>query len=438
MRWCSSEMRRFATTRLRVPRGLERRRRRRRRRRGRRDGERSSHCGADSIKKKIQWSRWREVKMSSVREQHCRRSSRSACCCLSHVCACQQLHSPILAKLSRTNLCLASRAHPSVMEAAGHTRNTIKRGALPRPEQWLSAGALDRWIVVQDAYASSRTAHTHSLCGYVVAETSSLELLASGAGACVGSVTSPPSLPDNPRLCLATMCFPLLLSVPHSDNNRPRIRHSRNSAYPAAMIREGKQQGWLSLPVDTLPVWATFNAVSFNGVGIGPLPGKEDRGSTVIAKRSLKGGDESPLMTIPRELILSLERVHEHAKSDSDFRSVLDGLDEFGRVGYLVSSFFLLYLCSKQSCLPICSPYNHFLTGTVRWKGQKVFNPVSASTSTRASPPSLYIFISKSSIFVTIPTLADPVSDRKRRHFDLPAYAIFYCLSFGHQQERRV
>ena len=101
----------------------------------------------------------------------------------------------------------------------------------------------------------------------------------------------------------------------------------------AAMIRDGKSQGWLSLPVDTLPVWAALNDVSFDGVSIGPLPGKEDRGSTVIAKRHLKGGHEPPLMTIPRDLILSLERIHQHAKSDSDFRAVLDGLDEFGRVG---------------------------------------------------------------------------------------------------------
>ncbi|THX65862.1 SET domain-containing protein [Aureobasidium pullulans] len=97
------------------------------------------------------------------------------------------------------------------------------------------------------------------------------------------------------------------------------------------MIRDGKQHAWLSLPVDTLPAWAALNSVSFDGIKIGPLPGKEEHGCTVIAKRHLKGGEEPPLMTIPRELILSLERVHEHAKSDSDFRSVLDSLDGFGR-----------------------------------------------------------------------------------------------------------
>lgn len=121
------------------------------------------------------------------------------------------------------------------------------------------------------------------------------------------------------------------------------------------MIRDGKIQGWLSLPVDSLPAWATLNDVSFDGVSIGPLPGKEDRGSTVIAKRSLKGGLEPPLMTIPRDLILSLERIHQHAKSDSDFRAVLDGLDEFGRVGISAYSFIPSHYTTNPS-LSTCTP----------------------------------------------------------------------------------
>ena len=119
------------------------------------------------------------------------------------------------------------------------------------------------------------------------------------------------------------------------------------------MIRDGKQRGWLSLPVDSLPVWAAFNSVSFDGVDIGPLPGKEDRGSTVIAKRSLRGRHESPLITIPRDLILSLERIHEHAKFDSDFRAVLEGLDDFGRVGasLIVSSSISSCVLLPQECM---------------------------------------------------------------------------------------
>ena len=119
------------------------------------------------------------------------------------------------------------------------------------------------------------------------------------------------------------------------------------------MIRDGKQRGWLSLPVDSLPVWAAFNSVSFDGVNIGPLPGKEDRGSTVIANRSLRGPHESPLITIPRDLILSLERINEHAKFDSDFRAVLEGLVDFGRVGasLIVSSSISSCVLLPQECM---------------------------------------------------------------------------------------
>lgn len=100
------------------------------------------------------------------------------------------------------------------------------------------------------------------------------------------------------------------------------------------MIVQGKTDGWLSLPIDTLPIWAAFNNVQFNAIKIGPIPGLEHRGSTVVAKRQLQGGHEDPLMTIPRDLILSLERIQEHAKADSDFRAVLEGLGDFGRVGF--------------------------------------------------------------------------------------------------------
>jgi hypothetical protein len=166
------------------------------------------------------------------------------------------------------------------------------------------------------------------------------------------------------------------------------------------MIRDGKQQGWLSLPVDTLPVWAAFNSVAFDGVNIGPLPGKEDRGSTVIAKRSLRGGHEPPLMTIPRDLILSLERIHEHAKSDSDFRAVLDGLDEFGRVGVL---------------LPVLLISHYLAIYPLLWKIH--ITSTSFSTTTVSLPDSMkldrVIHVSEypCTLYHFFPTTADFVSD---------------------------
>lgn len=106
------------------------------------------------------------------------------------------------------------------------------------------------------------------------------------------------------------------------------------------MIREGKLEGWLRLPIESLPSWATLNDVQFNGVTVGPQSGLENRGSTVVARERIEASDEavSPLMVVPRELILSLERIREHAKYDSDFREVLDCLQDFGRVGATIPS----------------------------------------------------------------------------------------------------
>lgn len=111
------------------------------------------------------------------------------------------------------------------------------------------------------------------------------------------------------------------------------------------MIIEGKTEGWLRLPIDTLPTWAAFNNVLFHRIIVGPQKGREDRGSTVVARQSLRGGDDGPLMTVPKDLILSQERVQEHAKSDIDFRNILEGLDEFGRVGAALCFLSPLVLC---------------------------------------------------------------------------------------------
>ncbi|KAL1297460.1 hypothetical protein AAFC00_004987 [Neodothiora populina] len=118
------------------------------------------------------------------------------------------------------------------------------------------------------------------------------------------------------------------------------------------MILQGKTEGWLRSPVDALPVWAAFNGVSFNNIKIAPIPGLEDRGSTVVAQRQLTGGSEPPLMVVPQDLILSLERIREHAKADGDFRAVLEGLEDFGRTARgAILSFLLMQsftVCSSM------------------------------------------------------------------------------------------
>ena len=99
------------------------------------------------------------------------------------------------------------------------------------------------------------------------------------------------------------------------------------------MIRRGKAQGWLQLPTEALLPWAMLNDVQFTHVVPGVAAG---RGAGLLASKPLPPDAEAepqPLLTVPRDLILSLERVLEHAKVDQDFREVLESLGEFGRVG---------------------------------------------------------------------------------------------------------
>lgn len=98
------------------------------------------------------------------------------------------------------------------------------------------------------------------------------------------------------------------------------------------MIRRGRTEGWLKTPVESFPAWAEFQGVAFNNVKIGPLPGFEHRGSTVIATRDLVYGKEDPLVVVPRDLILSLSNVNVFAKADQHLKGALEALGEFGRV----------------------------------------------------------------------------------------------------------
>ncbi|KAF2269870.1 SET domain-containing protein [Lojkania enalia] len=96
------------------------------------------------------------------------------------------------------------------------------------------------------------------------------------------------------------------------------------------MIRRGREEGWLHQPIDALPAWAEFHGVRFNGVRVGPIPGREHHGSTVIANRDLAGSQEDPLMLVPKELIVSRQNVDLFAMSDQHLREVLQAVGDFG------------------------------------------------------------------------------------------------------------
>lgn len=98
------------------------------------------------------------------------------------------------------------------------------------------------------------------------------------------------------------------------------------------MIRTGRAEAWLREPIEGFPRWANFNGIRFAGIKIGPLPGFEHRGSTVIADSTLVCGEAGAVLTVPKELIVSRQNVELIAKSDKHLRELLQSLDEFGRV----------------------------------------------------------------------------------------------------------
>jgi hypothetical protein len=99
------------------------------------------------------------------------------------------------------------------------------------------------------------------------------------------------------------------------------------------MIRRGRREGWLKQPIDALPTWAVFHGVKLNRVRIGPLPGFENRGSTVIATSELRGDSAEPLLVVPKDLIVSRSNIELLAKADHHLREVLEAVGDFGRVG---------------------------------------------------------------------------------------------------------
>lgn len=118
------------------------------------------------------------------------------------------------------------------------------------------------------------------------------------------------------------------------------------------MIRRGKAEGWLQLPSEAFLPWATINEINFTRTVPGSIPG---RGGALLASEPLyAASDQSPvLVTVPKDLILSLERVQQHAKVDKDFREVLENLGDFGRVSTCTLYPFSLHWHEYSFQIPI-------------------------------------------------------------------------------------
>ncbi|KIW03443.1 uncharacterized protein PV09_05213 [Verruconis gallopava] len=131
------------------------------------------------------------------------------------------------------------------------------------------------------------------------------------------------------------------------------------------MIRCGRQEGWLAQPSSELENWAVLNGGSFNGVKCAVAGG--DRGSGLLAIRDLKGGDEGPLLVVPRDLVISKEAVEVAAKSDKDLRELLEALGEFVQTTRGAVLTFLLYTATVTAArrsnyqLGSLTPFNQYI-----------------------------------------------------------------------------
>ena len=82
-----------------------------------------------------------------------------------------------------------------------------------------------------------------------------------------------------------------------------------------------------TLSIDHLGAWARLNNATINGVKITTLQGNKGSGLVVNAK------DHNPLlMTIPSDLVLSLENIWLYAKSDEHLHQTLEATGDYARV----------------------------------------------------------------------------------------------------------
>ena len=82
-----------------------------------------------------------------------------------------------------------------------------------------------------------------------------------------------------------------------------------------------------SLPIEQLSPWMQLNDVKLAGVRLS----HGENGSAVIAEKHLTD-HELCLMTVPQELVLSLENVWLYARSDRHLLEVLEATEDFSRV----------------------------------------------------------------------------------------------------------
>ncbi|KAJ6181024.1 hypothetical protein N7519_011485 [Penicillium mononematosum] len=110
------------------------------------------------------------------------------------------------------------------------------------------------------------------------------------------------------------------------------------------------------IPIESLPAWQRLNGVVVQGIAVHKLGSDQhggDKGSALIATEAQMSSenDAKPkvLLQVPSELVLSLETVQNHAKTDRYLRDVLENIGDFGRTARGAILIFLLIQLSHSS-----------------------------------------------------------------------------------------
>ncbi|PVH81624.1 SET domain-containing protein [Cadophora sp. DSE1049] len=111
------------------------------------------------------------------------------------------------------------------------------------------------------------------------------------------------------------------------------------------MIRLGKQQGWLSNDSIDFQSWAEANGASISGLKFATITNTSRSG--VIATRPISG-PKTLLMSVPRDLILSAERVGELARDNPCLQELFVATGDFGKVSFLANLALRVFQHGEQ------------------------------------------------------------------------------------------
>ncbi|QSS63072.1 SET domain-containing protein [Histoplasma capsulatum] len=143
------------------------------------------------------------------------------------------------------------------------------------------------------------------------------------------------------------------------------------------------------LPISALAAWTRLNCVEFHDVEVTQLPAKDgiDKGCGIVATAKKSTGGLGPeaeiepqvLMTIPSELLLSLELVETCAKTDRHLKEVLDSMRDYAMTARGAILLFLLVHISYSD--PDLSSKEHIKVSNA-WTEYIKFLPASYSLPT--------------------------------------------------------